>query len=90
MENKFEQDFKKFFEEKQKVEQDNFCPTCGRRLWPTPHGPEPCHPWDYQRLPKYVPEYPYQGPYWKETTITCGRKTPGVYEYENGMFEAVD
>ena len=20
------------------------CPVCGRRLWPTPHGPQPCHP----------------------------------------------
>lgn len=20
------------------------CPTCGRILWPTPHGPQPCHP----------------------------------------------
>lgn len=19
------------------------CPVCGRWLWPTPHGPEPCH-----------------------------------------------
>lgn len=23
------------------------CPTCGRRLWPTPHGPQPCHPVPY-------------------------------------------
>jgi len=21
------------------------CPTCGKILWPTPHGPEPCHPY---------------------------------------------
>ncbi len=20
------------------------CPVCGKVLWPTPHGPEPCHP----------------------------------------------
>ncbi len=36
------------FKQEQKVEQDNFCPTCGKRLWPTPHGPQPCHPLDWE------------------------------------------
>ena len=27
------------------------CPTCGRQLWPTPHGPQPCPPkpmWEWK------------------------------------------
>lgn len=27
------------------------CPTCGKRLWPTPHGCEPCHPIPFAPYP---------------------------------------
>ncbi len=59
-------EFEKFWKESDKVCPDcGTCPTCGKRLWPTPHGPEPCHPWDYDRPW-------YDGPRWERGwTTTC-------------------
>ena len=44
------------------------CPTCGRRLWPTPHGNEPCHPIPYTPYPwqTYPPRW-WGEPRWEVT-----------------------
>jgi len=67
------------------------CPTCGKTLWPTPHGPGPCHE-IWERTPSRNPHIYDTDPNFPGWQIwsSGGSNKPGTYTDGMGLFVAID